>query len=141
MLDEWKLSVVVPMFKGKGDLIKCGSYRGVKLMEMVLDSRMGALVNLDNMQFGFKPGRGTMDALFILRRMYEEYLDKKKKLYKCFVNLEKVFDKSLKKGDGMGNEKERYTRKYGKGDDEPVSRSKNNSQSGNKVIGRISGES
>jgi len=38
----------------------------------------------------------------------------------------------------MGNEKERYTRKNRKGRDEPVSRSE--SQSGNKVIGGISGE-
>jgi len=34
-----------------------------------------------------------MDALFILRRMQEQYLDKKKKLYMCFVNLEKAFDR------------------------------------------------
>jgi len=33
MLDEWKLSVVVPIFKGKGDLVNCGSYRRVKLLE------------------------------------------------------------------------------------------------------------
>ena len=31
--DEWKTSVVVPIFKGKGDVMNCGSYRGVKLLE------------------------------------------------------------------------------------------------------------
>ena len=30
--DEWKTSVVVP-FKGKGDVMNSGSYRGVKLLE------------------------------------------------------------------------------------------------------------
>ena len=44
------------------------------------------------MQFGFMPGRGTTDALFVVRRMQEEYRDKKKKLYMCFVNIEKAFD-------------------------------------------------
>ena len=33
MPDEWVLSVVVPNFKGKGDAISCGAYRGVKLLQ------------------------------------------------------------------------------------------------------------
>ena len=32
MPDEWKTSVMVPIFKGKGDVMSCGSYRGVKLL-------------------------------------------------------------------------------------------------------------
>jgi len=31
--DEWKASVVVPIFKGKGGVMNCGLYRGVKLLE------------------------------------------------------------------------------------------------------------
>jgi len=44
------------------------------------------------MQFGFILGKGTVDALFILRRMQEEYREKDKYLYMCFVDLEKAFD-------------------------------------------------
>ena len=33
MLDEWVLSVVVPIFKGKGDAMRCLAYRGVKLQK------------------------------------------------------------------------------------------------------------
>ena len=44
------------------------------------------------MQFGFMPERGTIDAVFILKRMQEEYNAKEKKLYMCFVDIEKVFD-------------------------------------------------
>ena len=33
MRDEWKTSVIVPIFKGKSDVMSCGSYRGVKLLE------------------------------------------------------------------------------------------------------------
>ena len=33
MPNEWKTSVTVPIFKGKGDAISCGSYREVKLLE------------------------------------------------------------------------------------------------------------
>ena len=45
------------------------------------------------MQFGFMPERGTIDGVFILRRMKEEYHAKGKKLYMCFVDLEKAFDR------------------------------------------------
>ena len=31
--DGWKTSVVVPIFKGKGDVMSCGSYREVKLLK------------------------------------------------------------------------------------------------------------
>ena len=33
MPGEWKTSVIVPIFKGKGDMMSCGSYREVKLLE------------------------------------------------------------------------------------------------------------
>ena len=45
------------------------------------------------MQFGFLPGKGTIDEVFILRWIQEEYLAKQKKLYMCFVDLEKAFDR------------------------------------------------
>ena len=36
MPDEWKTSVIMPIFKGKGDVMSCRSYRGVKLPEHVI---------------------------------------------------------------------------------------------------------
>jgi len=52
---------------------------------------------VDKMQFGFMPGKGTIDAVFILWRLQEEYLDKPKKLYMCFVELERAFDRVPRK--------------------------------------------
>jgi hypothetical protein len=31
--NEWRCSVLVPLYKGKGDVRDCGAYRGVKLLE------------------------------------------------------------------------------------------------------------
>ena len=44
------------------------------------------------MLFGFMPGNGTIDAVFILGRTQEEYLAKQTKLCIFFVNMEKAFD-------------------------------------------------
>ena len=104
MPDEWKTSVAVPIFKKKGDVMSCGSYKGVKLLEhamkiveRVLERRIRTLVNLDKIQFGFMPGKGTVDTIFIVRRMQEEYQKKDKKLYMCFVDMEKAFDRVSRK--------------------------------------------
>ena len=53
----------------------------MKIVEKVLERRIQQLVNIDLMQFAFMPKRGTTDTLFVVRRMQEEYRNKKKKLY------------------------------------------------------------
>ena len=77
--DRWQTSVLVPIFKRKVDVRNCNVDRGVKLLERtmkiverMLERRFQKLVNIDGMQFDFMPGRGTTDALSILRRMREE---------------------------------------------------------------------
>ena len=42
------------------------------------------------------PERGTTDILFVVRKMQEEYRDRKK-LYMCFVDIEKTFDRAPRK--------------------------------------------
>ena len=98
---QWQTNVLVAIFKEKGDVRNCYSYRGVKLLEHAmkivergLERRIQELVNIDSMQFGFMPGRRTTDALFVVRRMQEKYRDKKKKLY-CFVDIERRKKKKL----------------------------------------------
>ena len=118
--------MIVPIFERKGDVISCGSYRGVKLLEhamkiveRVLERRIQTLVNLNKMQFGFMPGKGTINAIFIIRKMQEEY-QKKDKKYMWFVDMEKAFDRLLKKSDGVGHEKEGFIRNNGSGSYELV---------------------
>ena len=82
----------------------CGAYRGVKLqeharkiVERMLENRIRELVTINEMQFGFMPGKGTTHALFILRRMQEKFRGREKELYMCFVDLEKAFDRVPRK--------------------------------------------
>ena len=72
--------VIVPIFKEMGDVMSCGLYREVKLIEhamtivqKVLGKRTRTLINLNEMQFGFMPGKGTADAIFNVMRMQKEY--------------------------------------------------------------------
>ena len=55
------------------------------------------MVFVDEMQFGFIPETGTIVAVFISRRMLEDYHAKGKKLYMCFVDLEKAFGRVQRK--------------------------------------------
>ena len=65
----------------------------MKTVERVQENRKRGLVMIDDMQFGFMPRKDTTHALFILRRIREEFRGKEKKLCMCFVDLEKAFDR------------------------------------------------
>jgi hypothetical protein len=98
--DDWSKSWMVNVYKGKGDALECGSYRGIKLLEhvmkileRVIESRVRKIVKIDDMQFGFMAGKGTTDAIFIVRQLQEKYLAKNKDLWMAFVDLEKAFDR------------------------------------------------
>ena len=100
MPEDWRSSILVPLYKGKGDVRECGSYRGVKLlehgmkvMERVMERRLRNSVTIIDMQCGFMPGRGTIDAIFMVRRLQEKFAEKRRNLYMCFVDLEKDFDR------------------------------------------------
>ena len=94
---EWALSKMIPIFKGKGNVRNCSCYRAVKLLEhdmkvvkRVLEKKLCRIVSVDEIQYDFIPVSGKTDAVFILRRMQEEFHARGKKL--CFMNLEKDFN-------------------------------------------------
>ena len=45
----------------------------MKVVDRVFERRFCRIVSDYEMQFGFMPERGTIDAIFILRRMQEGY--------------------------------------------------------------------
>jgi len=61
----------------------------------MLDSFIRNMVDIDEMQFSYVPGRGSTDAIFIVRQLQEKHIAAKKPLYFAFVDLEKAFDRAL----------------------------------------------
>ena len=77
--ESWQMSELVPIYKGKGDVLECSSSRGIKLLEhgmkvaeRVLERRLRQAVEIDKMQFGFRPGTGTTHAIFIARQLQQQ---------------------------------------------------------------------
>jgi len=98
--EDWKSSVILPIYKGKGDPMECGSYRGTKLLEhamkvveMMSEHRIRQQIEVYDMQFGLMKGKGTTDATFTVKQMQENFRVEGKKLYFGFVDLEKAFDR------------------------------------------------
>ena len=100
MPDEWRNSLLIPIFKNEGDIQDCGNYRGImltshtlKLWERIIDRRLRGIVTISDQQFRFMPGRSTTDAIFALRQMMEKYREGQESLHCVFIDLEKAYDR------------------------------------------------
>ena len=94
MPEEWRRSVLIPIYKNKGDAQCCGNYRGIKLMshtmkvwERIIETRLRDRVEISKQQYGFMPGKRTTDAMFALRMLMEKYREGQKELHCAFVDL------------------------------------------------------
>ncbi len=101
--NEWCTGCITPLYKKKGD-VKCpDNYRGItilscfgKLFTSVLNKRLYKFTvendTIGEEQAGFKKGYSTTDHAFVLKTLIDLYLNKKKRLYCCFVDYKKAFD-------------------------------------------------
>ena len=96
MPEEWRKSVLVPIFKNKGDVQCCSNYRGIKLIshtlklwERIVEARLRDEVQISEQQYGFMPGRSTSDTVFAIRLLLEKY-GGQRELHYVFVDLEKA---------------------------------------------------
>ena len=79
--EYWKSTVIVPLYKGKGERTKCKNYRGISLLSVVGKIYAGILVDrvcrvtgglIDDEQRGFRVGRGWVDQIFTLKQIDEK---------------------------------------------------------------------
>ncbi len=100
--DKWIEGVIVPVHK-KGDTKNAQNYRGItlvscfsKLFTTILNKRIETFCENNNVisdaQFGFRKGKSTVDAIFILHSVIQHYLNNNKRLYIGFIDLKSCFD-------------------------------------------------
>jgi len=89
--------VVLPIYRGKGYSVVCGSDTGIKLLkhamkvvERIFKYRIRQQIEVNDMQFEFLKGEGTADAIFTVRQLQENFRAKRKKLYFGFVDWKKL---------------------------------------------------
>ena len=96
---DWEGSFILNLYKGKGEALGHGNYRDLKLTDQVmklhkqvLDSYIREMVNINEMQLGFVPGRGTTGTIFVVRQLQEKYIAANKLHYFAFADPQKAFD-------------------------------------------------
>ena len=100
---EWCIGLIIPIYKKKGSPGDPNNYRGItllsclgKLFTSCINSRLGkyfeAFGIIGEEQAAFREGYGTMDHVFVFNEIINLYLQKKKRLYACFIDYEKAFD-------------------------------------------------
>ena len=101
MPEEWRDSVLIPIFKNKDDVESCSNYRGgiklishtMKQWEIIVERRLRSELTFSKQQYGFMPGKSNTGALLALRVLMEKYREDQKELHCVFVDLEKAYDK------------------------------------------------
>ncbi|KAH9401136.1 hypothetical protein TYRP_002727 [Tyrophagus putrescentiae] len=96
----WLRSTTVPVFKRKGDVFSCSSYRPirllahtVKVLERIIDKRIREVATISVNQCGFRNSVGTTDAIFAIRQLMERHREWNLPVYSAFLDLEKAFDR------------------------------------------------
>jgi hypothetical protein len=100
--DKWMEGIIIPLHK-KGNVDDVNNYRGItlvscfsKIFTTVLNKRLENFCNEHNIisdaQFGFRKGKSTVDAIFILMSLVQKYLNENKRFYVIFVDMMKCFD-------------------------------------------------
>ena len=103
---EWKCAYITPVHKG-GSPDDPNNYRGisilsciVKLFNTILTKRLDNFLEekkiITPLQIGFFKEARTSNHMFVLRTIIEKYTHEKKgKLYTCFIDFHKAFDRVI----------------------------------------------
>jgi hypothetical protein len=62
----------------------------MKFWERVIEHHLGKLTTISKNQFGFMPGRFTMETIFLIRQLMERHRKQKNDLHMIFIDLDKV---------------------------------------------------
>jgi len=99
---SWTKSVIVPLHK-KGCVNDPNNFRGISLTSIlgkaftsILNNRLQQWAEINELipeeQGGFRRGYSTVDNIYTLHSIVQQYLYRKKKLFVAFIDFQKAFD-------------------------------------------------
>ncbi|GKC15484.1 retrovirus-related pol polyprotein LINE-1 [Tanacetum coccineum] len=67
-------------------------YHTMKLWERVIERRLRRETSVSENQFGFMPGRSSIEAIHLIRSLMEKYKERQRDVHLAFIDLEKAYD-------------------------------------------------
>jgi len=98
---DWRLGIILPLWKRKGSKSICSNYRGItllsvpgKLFAMTLLDRCTSILRRKRrvQQARFMPGRSTVEQIFTMRQLIEKTREFRRNAYVAFVDFKAAFD-------------------------------------------------
>ena len=103
MPEEWKESIIVPIYK-KGDKTDCNNYRDISLLPTtytilsnILLSRLSRYTEeiTGDHQCGVRCNRSTTDHMFCIRQILEKKWEYNEAVQELFIDFEKAYDSGI----------------------------------------------
>lgn len=95
--EDWKIALLCPVHK-KGDKQECNNYRGIALLSVTYKVFANCILSriktkseqtIGDYQGGFRPGRSTVDQIFILRQLFQKTWEFDKEMHMLFLDFKK----------------------------------------------------
>ena len=98
--EDWSKMIITPIHK-KGDTLNADNYRAIALLSIlekvlckILMCRYSHIIeeSMSDSQFGFRPGRGTIYAIFIIRQIIEKAREHQVLIHIHFIDFKAAID-------------------------------------------------
>ena len=98
--NDWSRIIITLIYK-KVDKLNTANYRAIALLPIpgkifckILMNRCSHIIesSISDSKFGFRPGRGTTDAIFIIRQLIEKAKEHQIPLHFHFIDFKAAFD-------------------------------------------------
>ena len=101
ILREMYKSIFIAIPKKPGP-VECNLFRTISLMSQITKIILKVILNrikqklgqeIAEEQYGFVKGKGTRNAIFIIRMLPERSIEMQQDVYMCFIDYEKAFER------------------------------------------------